>query len=365
LTKGSGIRIDDGVTETVFRFEAAQGKELLALHRKERTSRYADRLKAVLWRDEGRSRQEIAHLLFRDEDTVGHWERVFRERGLEALLSDNYQPYSGKLDKSREQQLYDYVSCHLFIDVGPVQAYVREKFGVNYTVSGMRDLLHRLGFVYKKASSLPGKADPEKQRAFVTAFQELLRVKEPDTPVLFMDGVHPSFNSQPSYGWIPKGKRAEVPANTGRERVNLNGAVNAETREVFVVESESVNAQSTVRLFARLEASYPEAERIYVFADNAGYYHSRLVADYLKGSRISLEFLPPYSPNLNLIERLWRFLHKQVLNNRYYSTFREFREELLMFFDRLPEEFADSLRSLLTLNFHILTGKERRLAAYI
>ena len=103
-----------------------------------------------------------------------------------------------------------------------------------------------------------------------------MRVKEPDTPVLFMDGVHPSFNSRPSYGWIPKGGRAEVPANTGRERVNL-----------------------------------------------------------------------------------------KVLNNRYYPTFRQFREELLMFFDRLPEEFADNLRSLLTLKFHLVSGSERRLQAVV
>ncbi|MDR3077498.1 MAG: IS630 family transposase [Planctomycetota bacterium] len=349
--------------ETGFRLEASQRQELVALHRKEHSARYADRLKTILWRDEGITPQEISHLLFRDEDTVRHWERVFRERGLEALLSDHFQPYSGKLEQSQERQLYDYVKNHLFLDVGPIQAYVEEEFGVSYTVSGMRDLLHRLGFVYKKASSLPGKADPERQQAFVAAFEELMRIKEPDTPVLFMDGVHPSFNSLPSYGWIPKGGRAEVPANTGRERVNLNGAIDAETHQTFVVESESVNAQSTVELFAKIEAWYPHASRIYVFSDNAKYYHSRLVADYLKHSRLRLEFLPPYSPNLNLIERLWRFLHQKVLNNRYYPTFRQFREELLMFFDRLPEEFSDNLRSLLTLKFHPVSGSERRLQA--
>ena len=341
----------------------SQRQELLALHRQERTARFADRLKTILWRDSGLSCQEIARLLFRDEDTIRHYERVFLERGLDALLSDGYKPYAGKLDQKQEQQLSEYLKGHLFHDVSPIQAYVEEQFHVRYTASGMRDLLHRLNFVYKKPSPAPGKADVAKQRAFAAMFEELMRVKEPDTPVLFMDGVHPSYNSMPAYGWLPKGERAEIPSNTGRERVNLNGALNAQTHEVFVVEGESVNAQSTIDLFKKIEAWYPEVPSIYVFCDNAAYYHSKNIQKYLETSRIHLEFLPPYSPNLNLIERLWRFMHKQVSYNRYYPTFSAFKEELLMFFDRLSEEFADNLRSLLTLTFHIASGKERRAQA--
>jgi transposase len=116
-------------------------------------------------------------------------------------------------------------------------------------------------------------------------------------------------------------------------------------------------------LFEKIEAWYPEAPAIYVFCDNAAYYHSKKIQKYLETSRMHLEFLPPYSPNLNLIERLWRFMHKHVSHNRYYPTFSGFKEESLMFFDRLPEEFADNLRSLLTLSFPIASGKERRAQA--
>lgn len=342
---------------------STQRSELIARHRRERSSRYADRIKTILWRDEGVSHAEIAHRLFRDEDMVRHYERVFLERGLDALLSDNFKPYDGKLDCHQEKQLYDYVANHLFLDVGPIQAYAFEQFGIVYSSGGMRELLHRIGFTYKKASHAPGKVDEGKQRAFISMFTELMRVKEPDTPVLFMDAVHPSYNSMPAYGWIAKGERLEVSASTGRDRVNLNGALDAETHEAIVLECESVNAQAAVDLLEKIEAHYPDAPVIHVFCDNAGYNHSSLVREYLKHSRICLEYLPAYSPNLNLIERLWRFMHKHTSYNRYYATFQEFRDELLMFFNRLSDEFADSLRSLLTFNFQVISQTKRRAQA--
>jgi transposase len=334
--------------------------ELIARHRREKSSRYADRIKTVLWRDEGVSFEEIAHRLFRDEDMVRHYEHVFLERGLDALLSDHFKTYDGKLERHQEEQLYDYVASHLFLDVSPIQAYVFEQFGVLYSASGMRELLHRIGFTYKNTSHAPGKADEARQRAFIAMLCELMRVKSPDAPVLFMDAVHPCYNSMPAYGWIAKGERLDISASTGRDRVNLNGALDAETHEVVIVECDSVNAQAAVALLEKIEARYRTAPVIHVFCDNAGYNHSNLVKEYLAHSRICLEYLPAYSPNLNLIERLWRFMHKHISYNRYYATFLEFRNELLMFFDRLSEEFADSLRSLLAFNFQVVSSRKRR-----
>ncbi|PWU14538.1 MAG: hypothetical protein C5B45_04285 [Chlamydiae bacterium] len=105
--------------------------------------------------------------------------------------------------------------------------------------------------------------------------------------------------------------------NTGRKRININGALDVKGLEVTTVFSDSINAQSTMVLFKKLEEKYPLAQRIVVICDNAAYYRSRLVADYLKTSRVEIKFLPPYSPDLNLIERLWRFMNKKVRNNRY------------------------------------------------
>ncbi len=339
-----------------------QRNELIAFHRKERNARYADRIKTILWRDEGMSFQEIAHLLFLDQKTPRHWERVYREKGFDALLSDDYKPYTGKLDEEQKQELFEYVSTHLFLDVGPIIEHVRAEVGVSYSVSGMRDLLHRIGFSYKKPAHVPGAADTEKQRAFLESILRFMAVKSPDTPVLFMDSTRPSYNSMPSYGWIPTGRRVELPSTPSRRSVIINGVVNAETHEALVMECERLDAKEAILLLQKGESPYPDADSIQIITDNAGCYRAREVMEYLKTSRINLEYLPPYSPNLNLIERLWKFMRKHVLYNRYYPTFESFRSELLFFFERLSEEFSDSLRSLLTLKFMRFSEKEARMA---
>lgn len=105
-------------------------------------------------------------------------------------------------------------------------------------------------------------------------------------------------------------------------------------------------------LFDQLLLAYACATCIYVICDNAGYYRSKAVQAYLQDSRIKLVFLPAYAPNLNLIERLWKFFKKQVLYNRYYETFGDFRTACEDFFNN-PQRYRRQLRSLLTENFAI------------
>ena len=101
-------------------------------------------------------------------------------------------------------------------------------------------------------------------------------------------------------------------------RMNINGACNAAKAEVIIEESETINVQSTVALFEKMQLRQPKGI-LHVIADNARYYRSKLIAEYIREhSRIQLHFLPPYSPNLNLIERLWKFYKKETLYNRYY-----------------------------------------------
>jgi transposase len=106
-------------------------------------------------------------------------------------------------------------------------------------------------------------------------------------------------------------------------------------------------------LFEQIEAAYPKAATITVFCDNARYYRSRAVREYLQTSRIKLVFLPPYAPNLNLIERLWKFFKKKTLYNRYFATFAEFKVACEDFFAH-PARYHRELRSLLTENFQIV-----------
>ena len=158
-----------------------------------------------------------------------------------------------------------------------------------------------------------------------------------------------------AYGWLEKGKTKEIRSNCGRQRLNLNGALSLKDYEVVIREDESINGQSTIKLFEELDAKNPQAETIYCILDNARYYRAKIVKEYLATSKVKLIFLPSYSPNLNLIERLWKFFRKKILYHKHYSDLAEFKSVTLNFFKNLYS-YKEELATLLTENFEI-TGK--------
>ncbi len=330
--------------------------ELLNCHKNEDMSKYADRIKVILWLDMGLSFKQISELLFLNDQTIRNYLELYNAHGVPGLVSDNYKAYTGKLTRDQKEELTEHLKSNIYIDVNPIISYIELSFGVKYSTSGMCSLLHSLGFVHKKTSLKPGKADKEKQEKFIKAFMEMMQNKSENVPVLFIDASHPQHNSMPAYGWIYKGERAEISSNTGRERLNIHGAVNAETHEVIVIESTTVNADSTIELFKKIETHYKFAPYINVFSDNAKYYYCEKVKSYLESSRIEFYNIPSYSPNLNIIERLWKFFHKVVLYNKYYESFVEFRNACLMFFDSIPD-YKEKLKTLLVLNFQKFSEK--------
>jgi len=217
----------------------------------------------------------------------------------------------------------------------------------------MTDCLHRLGFAYKKPKLVPGKSDPEVQQSFVDGYERLKENKGVKDPIYFMDGVHALHHPIGAFGWIKKGTDKPIKTNTGRNRVNVNGAINIQDLSIETRIDDRINAESTVELLKRIEKSNPKARVICIICDNARYYRSKLVKGYLKDAKIELIFLPPYSPNLNLIERFWKFFNKKVLYHRYYETYKEFRAACKKFF-RQVKSYKKELRLLLTENFHMI-----------
>ena len=205
----------------------------------------------------------------------------------------------------------------------------------------MRDLLNRLGYTYKKPKLVPGSPNHEAQEIFIEQYEDFMLNKSSDIEVLFLDAVHPEHNAMPAYGWIKKGEKRELKTNSGRERLNLHGAINAETMQVTIIESETVNAESTLNLLSAIEYAYPNSKEIHVILDNAKYHYSWDVKKYLKSSRIKLVFLPSYSPNLNLIERLWKFFKGKVLYNHYYKNLSEFRKSCINFFRNIGDHYEE------------------------
>jgi transposase len=126
------------------------------------------------------------------------------------------------------------------------------------------------------------------------------------------------------------------------------------SRKVYVQEDETLNAATTIEFLQMLEKAYPNARKVHLFCDNARYYRNKSVQEYVTSSKLKMHFLPPYSPNLNPIERLWKFANERVLYNQYYEKFRDFKETLMSFFESLldpPENILKALIRRVTDNF--------------
>ena len=276
---------------------------LKSLHKKaDRKQR--DKIKGILLLNRGYEYSEIAEILLIDHSTLWRWYESYISKGIEGLMQDNYTGGTSKLTERQQTKLIEHLESKMYLSAKEICAFVEKTFKVNYTPKGMTSLLHQLGFTYKKPKHIPGKADIEAQKAFIKKYRRLQKNKTPDDKIYFMDGVHPKHNSHPAYGWIRKGYDMALRANTGRQRINLNGAYNLEDHTVVIQEAEMINGQSTVSLLSEMLRKQPLG-MIYIILDNAKYYRSKLVQEFVKRNhRIRLLFLPPYSPNLNVIERL-------------------------------------------------------------
>jgi transposase len=211
-----------------------------------------------------------------------------------------------------------------------------------------------LGLGYRKARGVPAKADPVAQKHFLDT---ILRPRLADAAagkrrVLFADAAHFVRGAFLGYLWCVV--RWVVPTGSGRQRYNVLGALDAVSHELVRESNAGVVDQVTAgRLLRRIRERYP-AGPITVVWDNARYQHTPLVRSLAACYRIELLYLPPYSPNLNLIERVWKFVKADALANRWRADFAAFRAAIDATLDQLHTTHRDRMRTLLALNFQVL-----------
>lgn len=291
----------------------------------------ADRIKVVVMLHHGFTYSQITQALMLDEVTLRRYVKRFQNSGLDGLLECRYSGGRSRLTSTQETEFKTFLQTNTQRTAQSVVQYVRETSGMTFSVIGITKLLHHLDFSYKKPKIVPGKADPVKQAAFLKMYRKLKRNLKENDRIYFADSTHPEHNTKPSYGWILKGRENDkfVKTNSGRERLNLSGALN------------------------KLVKLHPRG-KIHLVLDNATYYHAAEVKVWLTHHyRFKLHFLPSYSPNLNLIERLWRFFHLKVTWNHYFASFDEFKKESLKFFKHLSR-YGPELNTLLADNFQLV-----------
>jgi len=322
-------------------------------HHSSRLRKSADRIKTILFLDEGFSYEQTARLLMLDEMTIRRYEKEFQKDGIDGLLENRYRGSNGNLTAAQEEALQIYLKEHIYQTVKSVVAYVHDTYGKDYSIEGMTHLLHRLHFSYKKTKVIPGKYNAEKQEQFKEAYEELKENKNPEDTIYFVDACHPHHNNRPFYGWIYKGEEKSIKTNSGRERLNLNGALSLESMDITVLSEGTINQHAMMRLCLTIEEKQPTGE-IHFIMDNASYNHGYELQLFLEDHpRIHIHYLPAYSPNLNIIERLWRFFHEKMQNN-YFEKFPEFEQAVLTFFNNI-NQYNDELKTLLTDSFQTLS----------
>lgn len=322
-----------------FQLTSHQVKNLKLLHKKQKERRAADKIKALVLLGTGWTLEAVSEALLLDTETLRSYVKKYREGKIDKALELNYKGSESRLSDEEKRELKIHLSEYTYLDIKSIIAHIKKKFKVDYKPSRMGEILKELGFVYKKPKLIPGKSNSIETMKYLQRYE---KIRRSGLPLYFMDGVHPQHNSRPSHGWILKGENKALLSNTGRQRLNINGAVNIDTKDLIVSIDESVNAQSTIKLFKKILVRHKKDKKIYVVCDNAGYYRSTLVSEFIQETKkIELIFLPPYSPFLNLIERVWKFFNKMVLYNKYYPYFLDFKNACIDFLSRKHKRALD------------------------
>ena len=325
--------------------------------------RLGRRANALVLLDRGMSCEDVAELLFIDDDTVRRWHRLYEQDGIEGLAGFGHEGSACRLSAEQQDRLKAWITEVLPRSTRQIGAWIEKEFGVAYQGrSGLIALLHRLGMEHRKPQAIPRKLDEAKQQAFIEEYNALLNGLPGDEAVMFADAVHPTHAVRPVGCWAPKDTKVAVQQASGRDRLNIHGAIDLETGRTRMIDVLTVNAVSTIALLSAIETLFPKKRRIHVFLDNARYHHAEMVQQWLEkpDCRIELHFIPTYCPHLDPIERLWGLMHKHVTHNRCYAKFNDFCSAVLTFLRAdVPKNWCTYCDSV-TDNFRVISPKDFR-----
>src|SRR5262252_6685506 len=239
-----------------------QRRELERRRHQTPDKRIDERLSAVLWVADGKTRCEVADLLGRSVRQLAEWLRLFRNRGLDALCMLRQGGDPGNLSAGQVERLKQEIGTGRFRNSDQVRLWVEETFGVRYTPSGIKGLLRRVGASYHKVTGFLWKADPDKQQEFVAHYErQKAAAQRPGakrTRRYFVDACHPLWGLELVYAcWLLVGQRFLAGMGSGRKRLNILGAYCPDDQEYLDLRltRDNVNGEQFVNLLRLLRAS--------------------------------------------------------------------------------------------------------------
>ena len=317
-----------------------------------RPRRVKARALAVYLNETGVSKEDTATILCICPKSVDKYVKNYAAEGIKSVTEENVYIPKSKLENYKEEIKKDF-------EERPVQTIneavnrIENLTGIRRSPTQVREFIRKIGFRPLKVGQVPSKADPEKQKEYLETELEpkLEEAREGNRKVFFVDASHFVMGIFIGVLWCIN--RIFVKSSSGRQRFNVLGALDVFSQELITVVNDTyINSESVCELLRKIAIQYPE-QLITIVMDNARYQRCKVVMELAQTLNIEILFLPPYSPNLNLIERLWKFTKKDCLYSHYYSTFEEFKFSIEQSLSEVNGKNKDAIKKLITTNFQM------------
>jgi transposase len=327
------------------------------VRKKDKSSLVRDRMHAIYLLYEGYDRQTCAHIIGCRPNTITDYIRLYNKEGLEGLRRLKYHKPETKLleyQSAIQESLKELKPS----TISEIRDHIHEKYGIDRSPERIRVFVKRIGLKYRKVGTLPGGKDVDKWLVEQADFLKLTlkplidKALSKEIDLLFSDAAHFVQGKFSTYLWSEHPMYA--PSSSGRYRINiLSGLDIANNAILSLYNDHYVSAETVVEYLEWLRQDhYKDIKRpLYLVLDNARYQKCDLVALTAKRLKVELIYLPAYSPNLNLIERLWKHMKKVLARNFFpdKSNFLKAIENLLDLIN--TEDYKEKLQSLFNIEF--------------
>lgn len=312
------------------------------------------KMEVLYLKSQGIKHKDICSLCKISKTTLTKYIKQYQTGGVEELKKLDYHGQPSELNQHGDV-LREYFEKHPPSSVAEASDAIEKLTGIKRSPTQIREFLKRIGLRCLKVGYVPGKSmEPEKieevKRYRLEKLEPLLKEAiNGEKAVFFVDAAH--FVHRAYLGFLWCFTRTFICSPSGRKRFNVLGAVNAVTKEIITITNETyINSESVCQLLFKL-ANSGLSIPIAIVLDNAKYQKCQLIQDYAKELGIQLCYLPSYSPQLNLIERFWKFVRNECLYSKYYSNFSDFKAAIFNCIVTAHVDKKEKLNSLLTLNF--------------
>lgn len=329
---------------------------LMDLHQNHMHHVIRQRAHVILLRVEQLSNDQISHITGLSEGTIIEYVHRYLSNGLQWVKALNFRKPVSQLQPF-DDVIKEHFSKNPVSTIAQACKEIETLTGIVLKKTQMRSYLKKLDIKWRKVGNIPAKIDIEAQQKFHDEELQprLEEAKAGKRSVYFVDAAHFVMGAFLGFLWCVA--RIFVRTPSGRQRFNVLGALNAITKKLEMVTNDSyITSAQVCELLRKLAetATLP----ITLVLDNARYQRCRIVIELAQQLDIELLFLPPYSPNLNLIERLWKLTKKECLNSKYYTNFSLFCGAISTFLSTMEKTHKQQLDSLLTLQFQLFTEEE-------